>query len=66
MNKFEHEKVREMVKKRGLKLGWVAREIGVHPTTLSRWLNGHSVPEATSLMAIARLLEMRPEDLIAS
>lgn len=65
-DRFEYQKVKLELARRGLKLGWVAKELGVHSGTVSRWINGHSMPDGPALIAIARLLEMRPEDLIAS
>lgn len=37
---------REWIKQSGLKLGWVATQLPVSMSALSRWLNGRGIPAA--------------------
>jgi transcriptional regulator with XRE-family HTH domain len=47
--------------------GWsspeLARQIGRDPSTVSRWVNGDSVPSLLVLKALADALEVRPDFL---
>ena len=39
-NKINGKKIKETIRNQGLKMWWVAEEIGIHKTTLRRWVNG--------------------------
>lgn len=41
----------------------IARAIGVHPTTLSRFLNGKTDMNSTKFVCLLRILDMPTEDL---
>jgi transcriptional regulator with XRE-family HTH domain len=44
--------VRSMLKVKGYSEGTLAQRAGVHPSQLSRWLNGHGEPNLLSLIRI--------------
>ena len=46
-----------------LTLGDVASRLGVSPITVSNWSSGDATPKAEKLVALAKLLEVPPEEL---
>lgn len=42
---------------------WLARQLGIDPGQVSRWLRGHSTPEYATQCRIAQLLEMDRSDI---
>lgn len=63
---FDYQKTREECAKRGMNLAWLARELRVSPMTVYRWMGGQVKPRYVSIMAIAEILDVKPEDLMAS
>ena len=53
--------IREWAKSNGLKLGWLAEQIPVTKTSLSRWLNEDRIPTA---MARERMADVTGIDLV--
>lgn|GEM_PF-2735222 len=51
------EQLRERIEVRGQKV-WLARELGVHPSSVSRWLNGGRKPDCQTRVALLVLLEI--------
>ena len=47
----------------GLTQAEIARELGVSPWTLSRWLNGHTAPSQSNKVRLAKVLTLSLEDL---
>ena len=43
-----------------------AKQLGVHPATLSRFLNGKTVLRSEELMKLMSLLKIKPEALMRS
>lgn len=51
------------IEKRGYKKKWIAGQLGVTNTVLSRWINGHSNPSLENAFKLARLLDCKVDDL---
>lgn len=61
----EHETpLARMVRERGLKKGWVARQMGILPSRLTRLLSGDSAMRLSEAVEAARLLGVPVEDLL--
>lgn len=43
---------------------WLAEQLGVNPSTVSKWCTNSSQPDLNSLLKIADLLEMDIKELI--
>ena len=43
---------------------WLAEQLGVAPTTVSKWCTNAAQPPLETLMHIARLLEVQTDDLL--
>lgn len=43
---------------------WLAEQLGKDQTTISKWCTNSSQPDLASLMAIAKLLDIRLEELV--
>lgn len=57
-------RLRELVQERGLKHKWLAEQLGVDPTTFSRWMKGRNVPSLAHGVKLARLLGVPVSDLV--
>lgn len=44
---------------------WISEQMGVNPSTVSKWCTNTSQPDITSLLKIADLLEVDIKELIA-
>ena len=51
------------IEKRGYKKKWIAEQLGVTNTVLSRWINGHSNPSLENAFKLARILDCKVDDL---
>jgi len=51
---------------KGLKQYELAKLVGVTPSSVHGWLHERSIPSGEKLTAVARVLELRPEDLVPS
>ena len=51
------------IDKRGYKKKWIAEQLGVTNTVLSRWINNHSNPSLENALKLARLLDCKVDDL---
>lgn len=51
------------IEKRGYKKKWVAKQLGVSQSILSRWINGHSKPSLMSALMLAEILNCKVDDL---
>jgi len=56
--------IRKEIEKLGLRRVWLAAKIGVHPTTLNRFLNGKTVLGSEALMELLTILKLKPEALL--
>lgn len=43
---------------------WLAEQIGVNPSTVSKWCTNSSQPDLANLMRMAKLLEVDINDLL--
>lgn len=43
---------------------WLAEQLGVAPTTVSKWCTNAAQPPLETIMYIARLLEVQVDDLL--
>ena len=59
------EKLREMINDRGLKQKYIAEKIGVSETALSAMLNGNQKIDVDTFFAIAVILRMSPDEIMA-
>lgn len=58
--------IRAMRKQRGMSQAALAAAIGLEPKYLSRWENGHRLPEQETLDRLAEVLECHWTDFIAA
>ena len=43
---------------------WLAEQLSVAPSTVSKWCTNDAQPSLETLMQIAKLLEVKPDDLL--
>ena len=43
---------------------WLCEQLGVNPSTVSKWCTNSSQPDLQTLVKISRLLEVRVDDLL--
>ena len=58
-----NEMARDAMKRRGMTCANLARELGVHQTTVSKWMTGRSHPGSGMIRKIAGILGMAMSDL---
>lgn len=51
------------IAKRGLRKKWIAEQLNVSQTVLSRWINGHSMPSLENAFKLAGILDCKVDDL---
>ena len=51
------------IAKRGYKKKWVAEQLGVSQTVLSRWINNKSIPSLENTFKLAHILNCKVDDL---
>lgn len=56
-------RINEQLDKRGLKKKWVAEQMGIAPTILSRWANNRGKPSIDNLFKLARVIGCKVDDL---
>ena len=56
-------RIKELLARNGLKVKWVAEQIGCHPTEVSNWISGRRTPSLPRAIKIATLLGCAVEDL---
>ena len=56
-------RIKELLARNGLKVIWVARQIGCHPTEISNWISGRRNPNLERAIKLANLLGCTVEDL---
>ena len=57
------EKFRNAIQARGMKHRWLAAEIGIHPSTLCRFLKGRTMLGGEALIKLLQVLNLDPEAL---
>lgn len=60
------EVIEKRIKQSGLKKSWVAEQIGVHPATLRRFLNGKTELGLEPFARLLTLLNLKLEALMES
>lgn len=55
--------INERIREKGLKKGWVAEQIGVHPCTLRRFLKGETEIGLDSLAKLLKIINLKFESL---
>jgi len=58
-----NETARDAMKRRGMTCANLATELGVHKTTVSKWMTGRSHPGDSTIRRIAGILGMAMSDL---
>jgi len=56
-------RIKELLARNGLKVKWIAEQIGCHPTEVSQWIAGRRIPSLQRAIKIASLLGCAVEDL---
>jgi len=56
-------KIGQLIKERGLKQRYVAKEIGVNENTIVNWIRGRSIPRLDKAILLAELLDCKITDL---
>lgn len=51
------------ITEQGLRKDWIADQLGVSKSALSKWLSGERSPSAENQKALALLLRRKPEEL---
>ena len=49
-------RIKELLDRNGLKVKWVAEQVGCHPTEVSQWIAGRRTPSLLRAIKIANLL----------
>ena len=57
------EHIKEVINRKGLKMKFVAKALGMHPTYLSQIINGHRPPKASDRAALAGFLGRSSRDI---
>jgi transcriptional regulator with XRE-family HTH domain len=50
--------IKEIIKKKGFKQNYIASEVGVHPVTLNKYLNGKTKIKDSKVHRLCELLEV--------
>ncbi|MBT2736144.1 helix-turn-helix transcriptional regulator [Bacillus sp. ISL-7] len=50
--------IKEIIKKKGFKQNYIASEVGLHPVTLNKYLNGKTEIKDTKIYRLCELLEV--------
>ena len=56
-------RIKELLARNGLKVKWIAEQIGCHPTEVSNWISGRRNPNLKRAIQLANLLGSNVEDL---
>lgn len=55
--------LKEIMEERGLKQTWLAKKIGVRPTTINDLVSGKRLPSLPVALSVAKVLELKIEDI---
>jgi hypothetical protein len=61
---FDQERLRSELEKRDHDARWLAAQTRAKPGTVAGWLAGTSSPRMSSIVLIAMIFKMKPEDFI--
>jgi transcriptional regulator with XRE-family HTH domain len=64
--KLDAKKVERVIEARGLRKKWVAQQMRVAPTSLSRWLNGDRVASEAMIALLASVLGVPEKEIAAA
>ena len=64
MEKQRYNIIKEVLARKGITAVALAEEIGVHENTISNWSQNKSQPSIQMLFLVARILEVKPGDLL--
>jgi len=53
----------KVIDSKGLKQKWVAEQMSIAPTVLSRWVNNRGKPSVDKLFKLAEILDCKVDDL---
>ena len=56
-------RIKELLARNGLKVKWIAEQIGCHPTEVSNWISGRRTPSLQRAIKIAKILGCSEEEL---
>lgn len=56
-------RINEVLNERGLKQVWVAKQMGINQTVLSRWANNRGKPSVDRLFKLAKVIGCKVDDL---
>ena len=51
-------KINEIIKKSGKKKGYIAKELGIAPSTMTRYCKGYTYPNSKILEKLSKILEV--------
>ena len=60
---YKMNRIKELLARNGLKVKWIADQVGCHPTEVSNWISGRRTPSLQRAIKIANLLGCAVEDL---
>lgn len=60
---LDNTALRKAIKKNGFTQQEIAEELGVSTSAISDWVNGKAQPNQKSIEALAKVLEVSPEDI---
>lgn len=66
MDKFNRFAFRDLLQDRGMSQAQMSREIGINPTTISRWARGKRMPSTDRILKLAKVLRVDPSQLVIS
>lgn len=61
--KMIKSRIGEVIDSKGLKHRWVAEQVGVAPTVISRWIHNRGKPSVDKLFKLANILNCKVDDL---
>lgn len=56
--------LKELLKSRGLKQKWLAKELGVSEVTISNWCSLKSIPSDKNLKKMSKILNISSESIM--
>ena len=56
-------RIKEVIKDRGIRMDWIAKQIDAHPSHLSMWIAEDRYPSQERLIKLARVLKVKVKDL---
>ena len=56
-------RIKEIIKDKGIRMDWIAKQIDARPSHLSMWISEDRYPSQERLVKLARVLKVRVKDL---